>query len=257
MQTIKREIAIFFAALTFLTRIPAPTCVPFKAEYLNSAAHYFPLVGLLIATISIAAYWLALPLYGHLLAILLSIAATVFLTGAFHEDGFADFCDGFGGGWEKIQILAIMKDSRLGTYAALGIGLLIACKVQLLNLCPSYAIPMLIIIGHTSSRALAASYLFNYPYVQDTETSKVKPLATAMSGKSLIFTCLCGLLPLMLLPLTAIASVVIALLIFRSSYGFYLKKKLGGYTGDCLGAAQQMSELLIYLILLPTLMNTA
>lgn len=251
MQQIKRETDIFFAALTFLTRIPAPTWVTFKTEYLDSAARYFPLVGALIAALSITVYSLCLPLYGHLLAIILSVITTVFITGAFHEDGFADFCDGFGGGWEKSQILTIMKDSRLGTYAAVGLALLLATKIQLLNVTNTEAIPLMILIGHTTSRALAASYLFNYNYVQDAEASKVKPLATSMTTNSLIFVCVCGFIPLLWLPTKSIIAILTALIIFRSVYGFYLKKKLGGYTGDCLGAAQQMSETLIYLMLVP------
>jgi adenosylcobinamide-GDP ribazoletransferase len=249
MHLLKRELDIFFAALTFLTRIPAPRWVKFQPQYLNAAARYFPLVGSVIALVSLGVFLIAEPFYGSLMAIILSVAASIFLTGAFHEDGFADFCDGFGGGWEKTQIITIMKDSRLGTYAALGIGLMLAGKIQLLNLTELSQIPLLMIIGHTCSRALAASYLYNYQYVQDAESSKVKPLATAMGPRSLALVLATGLLPLCWLPLQSALALITLLLLFRYAFGRYLNKKLGGYTGDCLGAAQQMSELLIYLCL--------
>ncbi len=96
----------------FYTRVPCPRWVGHEPDYLNKATRYFPLIGWLVGAIGFAVLWGGMQLWPTSVAVLLSIAAMVLTTGAFHEDGFADACDGFGGGWTKEKILAIMKDSR-------------------------------------------------------------------------------------------------------------------------------------------------
>ena len=114
----REHLARFFTALGYFTRLPVPAWVAWSPERLARAAAYLPLVGWVVGlagAAALAALALVLPVS---LAVLLSIALTVRLTGALHEDGFADACDGLGGGWDKAQILAIMKDSRIGSYVA-------------------------------------------------------------------------------------------------------------------------------------------
>ena len=116
----KKELRIFFTALMFYTRIPCRVWVDHSEDYLNKATRYFPLIGWLIGLA------MALVIYGSLfilpisVCVILALAVSVLMTGAFHEDGFGDVCDGFGGGWTKSQILEIMKDSRVGTYSVVG-----------------------------------------------------------------------------------------------------------------------------------------
>src|SRR5690554_3714540 len=120
----RRQVELFFTALGFFTRIPVPAGIPWSPERLNHAARYFPLVGVVVGGVGAASFvafnWL-LPVS---LAVILSMAVTIRLTGAFHEDGWADACDGLGGGWDKLQVLAIMKDSRNGSYATVGLVLM-------------------------------------------------------------------------------------------------------------------------------------
>ncbi len=249
----KQEFDLFFTALTFLTRIPAPKCVSFKESYLNESSRYFPLVGLIIGLIAASSYALLLPLLGPLLAIILSMALIIFITGAFHEDGFADMCDGFGGGWEKGQILNIMQDSRLGTYGVTGLLLMLATKfLALLTLSQtesSLSVVIALVVAHPLSRFFSVAYIYKLEYVQDTAKSKVKPLANQMTENALIFAGLSIIGLLVLLDPITILVLIAVLFAVHLGFGRYLISRIGGYTGDCLGAAQQLSEVIIYLVL--------
>ncbi|MFW6248777.1 MAG: adenosylcobinamide-GDP ribazoletransferase, partial [Bacteroidota bacterium] len=112
----KTEWRVFLTSIMFFTRIPVPHIPNFSDDLLNRSIRYFPFIGILVGLIGLGAWWLFLLIFPSSLALLLSMATTILLTGAFHEDGFADFCDGYGGGLDRSKILTIMKDSRLGTY---------------------------------------------------------------------------------------------------------------------------------------------
>jgi adenosylcobinamide-GDP ribazoletransferase len=246
----RRERDLFLAALAFLTRIPIPATTPLAEENLNAASRYFPAIGLLVGLIGAAIYLAANTLWTPALALALSMAATIRLTGAFHEDGFADCCDGFGGGWARAQVLTIMKDSRLGTYGAVGLGLMLGIKfLALQSIAQPTTIVIALLVGHTWSRLLAVSYLRDLHYVRDIDSSKVKPLATQMSRNDLLIAAIVALpLALLIAPLQCLA-LVLTLTLWRWWFGRYLLRRLGGYTGDCLGAAQQVAEVFIYLVL--------
>ena len=243
-----RQRTLAFIALGFLTRIPIPRNIEHSPDNLNDAARYFPAAGLLVGAFAAAVYALAAQLWTPSIAIVLSMAGTLLLTGAFHEDGFADSCDGFGGGWNREQVLTIMKDSRIGTYGAAGLGTILALKFFALQaLAPTAVVPALL-IGHCWSRLLATSYLFDFEYARE-EGSKVKPLATRLTSAGLQIAALTAL-PLVFLvePLQVLAAIA-ALAAWRWAFGRYFTRRLGGYTGDCLGAAQQVAEVSIYLVL--------
>ena len=129
----KKELHIFFTTLMFYTRIPCPKNIDHNPEYLNKATRYFPIVGWIVGGISFAVYYLSSIVFSQEIAIILSMIGGILTTGAFHEDGFADVCDGFGGGWTKEKILMIMKDSAIGAYGAIGLVLLFLLKFQSLN----------------------------------------------------------------------------------------------------------------------------
>ena len=160
----KRELEYFFAALRFFTRLPVPAWVGHDAEQLNHAARYFPLVGILVGAIGALVTELAALALPIGVAVLLGMAATVLTTGGFHEDGFADSCDGFGGGWDKGRVLAIMKDSRIGSHAAIGLGLLLLTKWNVLvEIDATFGPPLLamtLVAGHAVSR-LASTVLIS------------------------------------------------------------------------------------------------
>jgi adenosylcobinamide-GDP ribazoletransferase len=249
---LRRELEIFFAALRFFTRLPVPAWVGHSQEQLDRSARYFPLVGILVGLIGAAvteAAALALPVS---LAVIAGMAATLLVTGAFHEDGFADACDGFGGGWDRARVLAIMKDSRIGSYGAIGIGLLLLAKWNaLVEIDAQWTPPGLalaLVAGHACSRFASTTLICFLDYAR--EEGKAKPLARRLSFGELAVAGGFGLSPCLLLPaaevLAALAcAAVVTLLAVR-----HFLRRIGGYTGDCLGAAQQAAELAFYLGLL-------
>jgi adenosylcobinamide-GDP ribazoletransferase len=247
----RKERDLLRTALMFLTRLPVGRGLTFSDELLNGSARYFPLVGLLVGMVAALIYGIGVLIFTPAVAVLISMASTVLLTGAFHEDGFADVCDGFGGGWQREQVLAIMKDSRVGSYATVGLFILLTIKFSTLEALDNAAlVAPALLLAHALSRLLAVSYLIEYPYVRDAETSKIKPLATQMSGNALRFAVVSVLPLLLLISMWQALLVCAVLLLWRYGFGYYMQKRIGGYTGDCLGAAQQVAEVLVYLVLL-------
>lgn len=240
----KRELRLFLTALTFLTRIPCARWAGRNEADLNHAARYFPLVGVVIGLIAALAYWLAASVLPQALAVILSMAATLWVTGAFHEDGLADAVDGLGGGWTKAQALAIMKDSRIGNYGATVLFLALLTKFQALIHLSATLLPAVLVAGHACSRFAAVLVIYTQSYVR--EHGKAKPLAQRISGGELLAAAVFGLAPLALLEpilLWAIVPVAVVWLWFSRK----LRQRLGGYTGDCLGAMQQLCEITFYL----------
>ena len=244
------QLELFFTALGFFTRIPVPGWVPWSPERLNHAARYFPLVGWVVGAAGALVLWAAAQVLPASVAVVLSMAATIRLTGAFHEDGWADSCDGLGGGWDKLQVLTIMKDSRIGSYGATGLVLMLLAKAlalaELANTDPALPIVALL-VAHPLSRLASTSLIHFLDYVREDESAKAKPLAKRLEGRELAIALLGGLLPLVLLPAlpALIALLLVALVTWRAARTFV--RRIGGYTGDCLGAAQQLSELACYL----------
>lgn len=250
----KRELEYFFAALRFFTRLPVPAWVGHGQDQLNHAARYFPLIGILVGIIGAGVTELAALALPIGVAVLLGMAATILATGGFHEDGFADSCDGFGGGWDKAQVLTIMKDSRIGSYAALGVGLILLTKWSALTeldagLGPPF-LAIALIAGHAVSRLASTVLIYFLDYVRDDDSSKSKPLAQRMAPGELAVAALCGLLPCLLLPLAEVLAALAAVFLSTLLAARYFLRRIGGYTGDCLGAAQQLGEVAFYLGLL-------
>ena len=244
---IRRELESFLAAVRFFTRLPVPAWVGHSTAGLQAAIRWFPAVGALIGSLAALVYLLAAQVWPAQVALLLSMASSIYLTGAFHEDGLSDTVDGLGGGWDKERILAIMKDSRLGNYGAIALWLALSGKFALLAAQPAALLPAILLAGHTLSRACAASLLAALDYAREDAHSKAKPLATRLAPGPLVFALACGALPLALLPWPqALSGLLLAALA-----SFWLARKfrrwLGGYTGDCLGATQQIAELAFYL----------
>ncbi|WP_152087503.1 adenosylcobinamide-GDP ribazoletransferase [Pseudoalteromonas sp. A25] len=245
-------------AMVFLTRLPIKINATVNDELLNDASRHFALVGLFIGLGLALIYIVSHSLFPVSVAVILTLAAGVLLTGAFHEDGFADIWDGFGGGWSVEQKLSIMKDSRLGTYGALALCLLMLLKFQLLVLLGSvwYLPCVALILAHTLSRAMATSLIGLLPYVQLDNQSKVKPVVRGLSQSAKESLFVCALSVLLLTWVLGFLSfwyaivMVICLWLIRKLCVVWFNKQLGGYTGDCLGAAQQIAEVSVYLVCL-------
>jgi len=253
----QKEWKYFLLALGFFTRIPVPSFIDFQKSDLNYSAKYFPLIGIIVGLVGAGSFALSTQFLPQNIALLISMASTIYLTGAFHEDGLADSADGLGGGWHREQMLTIMQDSRLGAYGAVALFLMLFAKFQVLNALNSYFVPFTLIAGHALSRLSAVYIMASLSYTKS--EGKAKPLATKISMLDLLVANVFGLLPFFvivgLLLMNNHSPTIIVKFVFMTSIPALLSwfwwqhkihKWLGGYTGDTLGAMQQITELAFY-----------
>ncbi len=261
----KKEIRIFFTALMYFTRIRVPKAIDHDPAWLQKAPKYVPLVGLIVGSCCALVFLVFGRLVSADIGILASMIAGLLITGAFHEDGFADTCDGFGGGWTKEKILLIMKDSRIGAFGAIGLIAILASKFLLLktflnistrpdpyiSLTPylpyQRGLILCLVAAHSLSRLMPVLLIQWSVNVTDAEHSKSKPVTGSKltAGEMLLATAF-ALTPFIFLPwqiLLTIPAVLFATWLLHN----YFKKWIGGYTGDCLGAIQQVGEIVFYL----------
>ena len=254
----KKELHIFFTCLMFYTRIPCPKNITHHPDYLNKATRYFPFIGWIVGSISFLAFYLFSFFLSTEIAVILAIIASILTTGAFHEDGFADVCDGFGGGWTKEKILMIMKDSAIGAYGAIGLVLLFLLKFKLLSESillftnNILLIFLLCISAHSLSRLAAITIIFTHEYSRDDASSKSKPIAKQYTWKEVFGSFFFGLIPLIVFSYFDLKFLLAIIPVFITRYFLarYFQKWIDGYTGDCLGATQQVCEVVFYLSIL-------
>ena len=250
MNALRQQLNLWWIAVAFFTRIPVPSSVEFSQANLNRASRYFSAVGWLIGLICGAVLWAFMLIFPQDVAVLLAMIISLLLTGCFHEDGLADTCDGLGGGWTTEQKLRIMKDSRVGTYGAAALWVSLTLKFVLLS---QLLEPVLaLIIAHPLSRIIPTLFIAVMPYVSDSDTSKAKPLAESGSWVDTAIAVGIGSVALLLVPVgSSGAGMLLAVLLVVGVLSFlFLKKQLGGFTGDALGAVQQVSELTLYLAMI-------
>lgn len=246
MNRLSEQLNLWWIAVAFFTRIPVPASVEFSQASLNRASRYFPAVGWLIGVMCAMALWLLMLVFPQDVAVLISIAISLLLTGCFHEDGLADTCDGLGGGWTREQKLSIMKDSRIGTYGAAALWVSLTLKFVVLSQLINPVLALL--VAHPLSRIIPTVFIAAMPYVSDVDTSKAKPLAESGSGADTAIAIITGLIALIFINNPFI--ILLVLLVVAGVAYIFLKRQIGGFTGDALGAVQQVSELAIYLSLL-------
>lgn len=245
---IARELRLALAAVMFLTRIPVPGWAGHSATELARCARYFPLAGLLVGTIAALVYLAAALVLPHAVAVALAMIAGVLASGAFHEDGFADVCDGFGGGYTREEILRIMSDSRVGAFGAIGIALLLILRFAALCAVEPARLAAALVAGHAASRFYPVLLMRFLPHAR-IEGGKSKPFAQGVGNGEMVIAAGLGVLPFFLLfpmrdwlaflpPFAACAWL-----------GWRFKSRIGGHTGDCLGATQQVCEVVLYLSL--------
>lgn len=243
------QFELFFTALGFFTRLPVPAWVPWSETHLNQAARYFSLVGWVVGAIGAAGYLLFVQLLPPALAVVLAMALTVRVTGAFHEDGFADACDGLGGGADKAQALEIMKDSRIGSYGTVGVVLLLLAKAAALSALAAIgdaAVALALLAAHALSRLAATWVLHRLPYARAGNSGTATPLARPLRRGELACAFAFGLLPLLLTSVAQALAAILAVTLLTAWLMRLFRRRLGGYTGDLLGATQQLAELATY-----------
>ncbi|MDD2810576.1 adenosylcobinamide-GDP ribazoletransferase [Rhodoferax sp.] len=267
----------YLLSLQFFTRIPVTGAlaqwVGFSPAMLRASAGHFPgvgvLVGLLVAAFTAGLLWL-LPATGAapLVAAALGTVFGVMLTGAFHEDGLADVADGLGGSVDRERALIIMKDSRVGAFGAIAVVLAVLCKVALLALLGDVSAALMVVallVAHVVSRTWQLLTIRLLPHVGDLAGSKSKPLADHISATALatgFIWCFSALALVLYAQVAtnyiaiessdsalfqAFAQAVLASLLAWAWMARWFWQRLGGFTGDCLGATQQVCELAFYL----------
>ena len=242
MRRLGREWASFLLACQFLTRLPVPA--RWDAARMAAAPRWYPAVGLVVGALAALAYALAATRLPPGLAALAALAAAMLVTGCLHEDGFADLCDGLGGGATEERALEIMRDSRLGTYGVAGLALSLLGRWQALAaLSPALVAPALI-AGHAASRASCVFAMAGSRYVR--REGAAASVAGAPGGGALALAF--GIAALALFPHAARAPAAalagaLALALAHLATRRWYERRLGGYTGDCLGAIQQTGEL--------------
>ena len=245
---------LFLVALQFLTRLPV-RLNRFQPGWLNDCVRHFPLVGTLVGAVGAAVLLGAAHFWPAWIAAVLALAATVALTGGFHEDGLADTLDALGGVVSRDRALTIMKDSRIGSYGALALALSLLLRAALLAVLatrPALMAAAALLASHAFARAAAVGVMVSLPYGGDAEHAKAKPLALAVAPRNFVIALSwCGLLALALacagvypprLAAAMCAACAVAVLMRR-----WLKRRLGGYTGDGLGATEQFAEMAVLL----------
>ncbi len=249
----------FLLALQFFTRIPVTgrlaDWVGYSPAMLQASAAFFPAVGWIVGAIGALALAGALLLWPPLVAAVLCLVVTVMVTGAFHEDGLADVVDGLGGSSNRARALEIMKDSRIGAFGAIALVLALILKIALLATLAGHGVLLAcaaVLSAHALSRFAPLVVMRAMPYVGG-EGGKAKPMAEAVSGGSVIVAALWSLPAVALLMLAGGLANGIGALAAAALATLYmirlLRRRLGGFTGDALGATQQLSELAIYLAL--------
>ena len=251
MVEVRLQLNRFLGALVFLTRIPVGNLYVFRAEELPRSTVYFPVVGLLIGSLAGAVLFCAQLVFPSIVAVLLCMLTTVWMTGALHEDGLADAADGLAGGNTPAQRLAIMKGSAIGVYGAAALWFSLTAKLLLLGSLlekGSAATICALIVANGMGRACTVTLLFACPYAREGE-SKASPFASNVTLRELVVSLLPPVFAAFLflgrdalVCLCAVAATVWA------TAGYY-RRKIGGITGDCLGATNQLIELVCYLFL--------
>ncbi|MGR5323959.1 adenosylcobinamide-GDP ribazoletransferase [Vibrio sp. DNB22_17_1] len=250
-RSLRYQGELFLLAVSFFSRLPVPAHLPYSDERMNQAGRYFALVGVVLGLLCAVVFSLTALLFPPSVAIVLTMVFSLLLTGAFHEDGLTDTADGIGGGMTIECRLSIMKDSRIGTYGA--VTLVMALLAKFVFWSELVRVPqfwLIIVVAYTVSRALAATLIYDMPYVSDADTSKSKPLANKQSSLEVAILLFTSGVVALLLGVSQAVIIALVLALFRIGFKRWLTQRIGGFTGDCLGAAQQLSELLVYLTLI-------
>jgi adenosylcobinamide-GDP ribazoletransferase len=236
-----RQWRLLIGAAQFLTRLPTPP-TPFAPDGIDRSARYFPVIGQLVGLLCAAVWLTAGRLWPGLPAAALAVGAGALATGALHEDGLADTADGLGGGRDREHRLAIMKDSRIGSYGALALVLSVALRITLLSGLAPWAGALALVVAHGGARAAPVVVMTALPYAGDPRAAKLKPAPGNVTWPEAGLAVALGAWPLIgLTPARAILAVALAA---AATTGLALaaRRLVGGVTGDVLGAVEQVAE---------------
>ncbi|HMM03444.1 MAG: adenosylcobinamide-GDP ribazoletransferase [Dysgonomonas sp.] len=237
------------AALVFFTRLPFWRLKAFNvpAPYYKQVINYWPVAGWLTAAVMAGVLWSAAQILPYSIAVILAILSRLLVTGALHEDGLADFFDGFGGGNTRERTLEIMKDSHIGTYGVVSLIFYFSLFYLLLSNLSLEMACLVILSADPLCKFIASLITLFLPYARNEETSKSKVVYNKMSVRTGVISIILGLFPfILLLKIDFLPAIIFPIFVFAGLI-LLMKKKIGGYTGDCCGATFLMCELSFYL----------
>jgi adenosylcobinamide-GDP ribazoletransferase len=240
----------FLAAVQFLTRIPVS--IPFhSADSLARSVKFFPVVGLLVGAGAALVHLVLAPHLQRIVVAFLVMTFLLLITGLIHEDGLADAADGFGGGWNRDKILLIMRDSRIGSYGAAALTLSLLSRILLLSSLPLALVPQYLIATRVLGQwtTLPLSFYLSSARAQSEDgmngqgarIARITSLGSLIAGTIFSFAVVIALLRAQ-----AVFAIGVAIVVTLAS-GLYFQKRIGGVTGDCFGAANQIAEVAVYL----------
>lgn len=240
----------FWTALMFLTRIPAPYNPPWHQDSLVKASHFFPIIGLIVGTLCGAAFYLGAHFWNPMVGAALALLCGALITGAMHEDGLADTCDGLWGGMSPEKRREILKDSRMGAYGSLSMVLAALLKFAALSsLSPKDGF-IALVLAHSFGRALPTLLMATLPYGGNPDRAKSSytqgvPWGPALSNLSILISL--TTLVVICLHLEFVWIWLALILIWQGSRILFVRK-IQGYTGDTLGASEQAMEIAVLLL---------
>ena len=241
----RRMLKLWFGAVAFLTRLPVPQKMQCEPDALSNAAVFFPLVGLLVSAGAIILNHVFSRFVPRDVVLVVVLVFLVAITGGFHEDALADAADGFGGGWGKDQILSIMRDSRVGSFGALAIALALLARFVFLSSIPPGRFDHYLVAGQVACRWTALPLAFFLPPARE-QSGQGGRVARKITSFTLVAGTLltAGIVGIAL----GVAAfwVMLAAVVITGATGAYYRQRLGGITGDCLGATNQIAEVAIY-----------
>ncbi|MGL4293805.1 MAG: adenosylcobinamide-GDP ribazoletransferase [Bacteroidales bacterium] len=237
------------AAIIFFTRLPLYRWIEISGEPFKKLVAYWSLTGWLTALFTAGTLWVATLVMPYPIAIIAAMIVRLLLTGALHEDGLADFFDGFGGGSTPERILSIMKDSHIGTYGVISLIGYFGLWFSVMNSVSPETAVKLIFIADPGSKFVASFLINRLPYARSIENSKNQTIYTPLKPFEIVVSSIFGLSPLLIFaPVPAWTSLIFPVIFFMV-FVRYLQKKINGYTGDCCGSLYLMTEI-IFLIAL-------
>lgn len=234
------------AAFIFFTRLPFWRISEVPAEYYRRVVDFWPIIGLFTGTTSALVLWGCAHILPPITALIIAMLWRLLITGALHEDGLADFFDGFGGGGTRERILSIMKDSHIGTYGVLSLIFYYLILFSVLSTMPVDIMCLTLIAGDVFGKFCGAQLINSLPYARKAEDAKNKIIydrisVTAIIGGIVVVGLTASLLPIYMLWAYLIPPIVLIILID------IMRRRIGGYTGDCCGATFLMCELSFYI----------
>jgi adenosylcobinamide-GDP ribazoletransferase len=240
----RRWVEDLLVAFQFLTRLPISR-ISYQPDSLSRSAKLFPLVGLVVGLGASVLQRVLAPHLNRALVALFILTFLVLITGGLHEDGLADTADAFGGGWNREQVLTILRDSRIGSFGALALVLSLLARFLLLSLLPVNRFMTLVVSAHVLCRwtTLPLSYFLRPARESEGQGAKI---AQKISSTSLLVGSLLTFAVVFYLMRSAFWIPIVAALVITALSGLYYFRRIGGITGDCFGTTNQLTEIAVY-----------